>query len=276
MFFFKYDYKKIEMWKEKKKTTHLLKALRLSSRKTDKNDLCKIVSALGDIKDPKAVDHLVELLSNEDCVWQRGKIVNALGNIGSEKAIEPLVKLLADKSNKSNCRYDIITSLGKIKSKLSLQYLCKYLDEPNYESSYGSISSSIADLVSELDWDDIESYISINKLNAPWRPIIFRNITQKEHLSKHLLDVEVLDYGLLEEIIDNIDKNTHIEHKIKKDLIRQLEERLSHLRPYHLEEQYVECSICDGKGWWKGMDTTDCQACGGTGEQLKKVKVYHD
>lgn len=72
-----------------------------------------VINALGYIKDPESVPHLIEILENKFEEFNvRSCAIDALGNIGDPRAVKPLLKLLKSKNILYN--YNISIALGII------------------------------------------------------------------------------------------------------------------------------------------------------------------
>lgn len=72
------------------------------------------VVALGKIKDNRAVDCLLEMLSLSKETWHGQEIIQALGEIGDEKAVQPLITIANNKNITGYMRWEAIEALGKI------------------------------------------------------------------------------------------------------------------------------------------------------------------
>jgi HEAT repeat protein len=72
----------------------------LKNKTEDKDVRMGSAVALGDIKDKKAVEPLIEVLKdNKEYVWLRVAAVSALGNMGDERALVPMREVLKDSSD---------------------------------------------------------------------------------------------------------------------------------------------------------------------------------
>jgi HEAT repeat protein len=79
------------------------------------------ISALGLIRDSRAVDALIASIKKE----KRGPAVWALGNIGDVRAVEPLIDILDDKS--SHVRYSAAKALGRLEDPRAVESLIRSL-----------------------------------------------------------------------------------------------------------------------------------------------------
>lgn len=97
----------------------------------DKERLVKkaAAEALGQIKDLRALQPLIETLKNYNDDDVRKSIVEALGNIGDKRAVDPLLESLRD----INWKYSIkvIESLGKLGDKRAIDPLLEVLRSGN-------------------------------------------------------------------------------------------------------------------------------------------------
>ena len=77
----------------------------------EKEVRCKTIEVLGRLKDPRAVEPLIQTLKDEE--WQvREKAVEILSNLGDTRMVEPLIQLLKDQSKE--VRYQAAYALGRI------------------------------------------------------------------------------------------------------------------------------------------------------------------
>jgi len=84
--------------------------------------------SLGQIKDPMALEPLIEALKNEDCLV-RSNAVKALGHIRDPRAVEPLTEMLKDKNCDTTAT--VAEALGRIKDPKALQPLIEVLKNKN-------------------------------------------------------------------------------------------------------------------------------------------------
>ncbi len=99
---------------------------------------------LGSIGDKRAVEPLIELLSNspsavEDMYSRQWQILSAaataLGKIGSQQAVKPLIELLEEEKNQI-VRKSIVFTLGQIREPRAIPILVKALSDPYYSVRY--------------------------------------------------------------------------------------------------------------------------------------------
>lgn len=70
--------------------------------------------ALGEIGDPRAVNPLAEILSDDN--WEvRSSAAKALGKIGDDRAVDPLINLLRDRNE--NVRWHTLQAIEAITGK---------------------------------------------------------------------------------------------------------------------------------------------------------------
>jgi len=80
--------------------------------------------ALGELKEPKAVEPLIKMLGDEQWIV-RLAAARSLGEINDAKATGPLVKALADKD--AAVRVQAALSLGRIRDKKAIEPLIQVL-----------------------------------------------------------------------------------------------------------------------------------------------------
>ena len=83
------------------------------------------IKALGEIKDKRAVEPLLNVLQKKE-ISLRQEAVKALGQIGDKKTVKPLISLLQNEDNSSLCG-QTIRSLGSIKDKRAVEPLMEAL-----------------------------------------------------------------------------------------------------------------------------------------------------
>ncbi|MEO0094244.1 MAG: HEAT repeat domain-containing protein [candidate division WOR-3 bacterium] len=71
----------------------------------------KAAKALGELRDPKAVDPLIDALKDVDYDVRKTAII-ALGKIGNHKAIKPLVDRLGDEDGIANAALNALINIG--------------------------------------------------------------------------------------------------------------------------------------------------------------------
>lgn len=101
-----------------------------NARSSDFSTRWDAVHALGQIKDPKAVDALIKLLSESDAVT-RQNAAEALGNSSGPldpKAVDPLIKVLKTDSD-SMVRWKAANALGYLKDERALEPLIAALND---------------------------------------------------------------------------------------------------------------------------------------------------
>ncbi len=104
-------------------------------------------SALGKIKDAKAVQPLLDLLSIEVKPQVRQYAVKALGDIGTPLAVELLTKILEDESEMDYTRDSALTALAKCRARNSKSVTANDSQITNYElrsSQYDPIASYLS------------------------------------------------------------------------------------------------------------------------------------
>jgi HEAT repeat protein len=94
--------------------------------------------ALGGLKDRRAVEPLIALLSNTSEPWQvRGNAALALELIGDARAVPPLIAALQEPN--SDVRRAAVTALGLLKDPCNFQLFVKMLNAPEPEIRRGAI-----------------------------------------------------------------------------------------------------------------------------------------
>jgi|GEM_PF-6449645 len=134
--FFKVTEKRIKKLIETKNIKKLINAL--------KNDCVYVARFLGEFRDKRAVEPLLEALNDKD-KETRKIIVIALGEIGDEKAIDKLINLLME--DKKEVRKYAAEALGKIGNKKAIPYLLKALDDKNEE-----VRKNVVNALDKLSW----------------------------------------------------------------------------------------------------------------------------
>jgi len=88
----------------------------------------EILRAFEQMKDPNAVDPLLEALKSVEYLLQ-ARIASALGNIGDARAVESLIQLL--KSGHSEVRWAAVSALERIGDSRALEPLTMILNDPD-------------------------------------------------------------------------------------------------------------------------------------------------
>lgn len=83
-----------------------------------------VAEALGKIKDPRAVEPLMEILQSD--MWLQFPAAVALGELGDSRAIPALLPLL----DVPGANVPAIQALGKIGDRRALEPLCRFLEDP--------------------------------------------------------------------------------------------------------------------------------------------------
>jgi len=86
--------------------------------------------ALGNIRDSRAVEPLIEVMKDEYGSVRSWAVVEALGNIGDSRAVEPLIGVLKDEYGYIQSR--IVEALGRIGDKRAVEPLIEALADPNW------------------------------------------------------------------------------------------------------------------------------------------------
>lgn len=76
-----------------------------------------IIVALGETKDERVVELLIEILGREEDIHLRRASVYTLGNMGDERAVEPLNKILKSEAKDSDLSQRVKETLEKIRQK---------------------------------------------------------------------------------------------------------------------------------------------------------------
>ena len=88
-------------------------------------------TALGRLRDIRAVEPLLEHLRSDPSRWTREAAAVALGNIGDQRAVEPLVACLEQERDPEVCEC-IIETLGWIGDPLAIPALIHCLEHENW------------------------------------------------------------------------------------------------------------------------------------------------
>jgi HEAT repeat protein len=88
-----------------------------------------VARELGGLKDKRATDALIRLLSDPDCV-PGVEAAGALGDIGDAKAIPPLLKMLHRKDTEKDVRLSVAVALGRMGQDEGLKYIQTMLQSP--------------------------------------------------------------------------------------------------------------------------------------------------
>ncbi len=112
-----------------------------NKRSETKDNLTQRIVALGEARDPQAVQEIVEALSHENGNVRR-LAASALGKIGDQRAVEPLLDLL-NRETKLQVRQYIIKALEKIGDVRAISALEKIATDTN-EKSYTRTASRFA------------------------------------------------------------------------------------------------------------------------------------
>lgn len=139
----------------------------------DANVRVNVAEALGDIKDPRAVDPLVYALNNDEDWGVRDQSVGSLGLIGDPRAIEPLIMALQDESE--TVRSSSALSLGRhFRDSRAVEPLIRALQEDdspavrwNAVDSLGMLEDkrAVEPLIQALN-DDEESQVRVFAADA--------------------------------------------------------------------------------------------------------------
>ncbi|MGA1839301.1 MAG: HEAT repeat domain-containing protein [bacterium] len=179
-----------------KATSFLLRLLK------DQDQDVRIFSAsiLGEIKDPMAVDDLIEALtdSNENV---RHASIESLGKIGDIRAVEPLINCL---SQDYWIQYPAIMALGNIGDRSAIKHLIKLLNDEKLRDAViealGNIGDvSVIPVMSDMLFhnndpslrnDMIASLVNIQRMAKPDGACLpsIKNVLNNDELINHLLD----------------------------------------------------------------------------------------
>ena len=94
----------------------------------NKHVVKRAIFALGEIKDKKAVEPLIEVGLKSGLITIRSAVIRALGDIGSNEAVKPLTMLMNDEKEELNVREEITGVLGKIATEEAIHSLIAALD----------------------------------------------------------------------------------------------------------------------------------------------------
>lgn len=110
----------------------------LSPSRENATDRYRIVEALGDIGDARAVDALLECVSDNhelpgtNEIYRIGSLAaEVLGRIGDPRAVEPLLKVLNDNRVIWDKRYRVALALGHISDPRVVPALRKVMRDPD-------------------------------------------------------------------------------------------------------------------------------------------------
>lgn len=178
-----------------KATTFLLRLLK------DHDQDVRIFSAsiLGEIKDPIAVDDLVEALSDSNKNVRHASI-ESLGKIGDIRAVEPLINCL---SQDYWIQYPAIMALGNIGDRSAIKHLIKLLNDEKLRDAVIEALGNIGDVSvipvmsdmlfhnndSSLRNDMIASLVNIQRMAKPDGGCLpsIKSVLKNDELVNHLL-----------------------------------------------------------------------------------------
>jgi HEAT repeat protein len=104
--------------------------LELVMKDKDRGVRYSAIDALGNIRDNKAVDPLIQTLRDKDEKVRKG-VAYALGEIGDQRAVKPLIQTLKDIDE--NVRSITAEALGKIRDKSAVEPLIQTLKDKDDE-----------------------------------------------------------------------------------------------------------------------------------------------
>jgi len=96
----------------------------------DENVRCRVVEALGRLRDPRCVDGLIKKLSDESR-FVRWRAAEALGMIKDKRALKPLIKALEDECE--FVRWKAAEALGELRDPEAIEALMRAMED---ESEY--------------------------------------------------------------------------------------------------------------------------------------------
>ena len=129
-------------------------ALRAHLNDDDAEVRYTVALALGELKDPLAVQALIEVTEGDGNPLPRQAAVIALGMIGDKRATRPLARMLRDAP--PDVRFQATTSLVQVNPEKASGYLRKALKDPDPE-----VRASAAAALGDLD-----QHKSVNALAA--------------------------------------------------------------------------------------------------------------
>lgn len=91
----------------------------------------KIASILGQLRDPRAVLPLIELLITDTYDLARYSAALALGKLGDKRATKPLINTLSDPD--SAVRHAAASALGDLRDETAVLYLINALEDSDWE-----------------------------------------------------------------------------------------------------------------------------------------------
>jgi HEAT repeat protein len=100
----------------------------------------KAVRALGQIRDPRAVDPLIATLKN-DRHFVRRSAASALGEIKDSRAVEPLIAALQIDDQGMGVRSSAAWALGKIKDLRAIEPLIALLKDKRYHGQREAVTA---------------------------------------------------------------------------------------------------------------------------------------
>jgi HEAT repeat protein len=132
--------------------------IRVLRHNPHKEVISLVMNALGELKDKKAVDTIIEKGLKSEYVSIRDAAIRALEKIGSDEATEPLIYVML---KYKNTRAAAIRALGKIKDSRAVKSLIMLMHDENEEllvrkeaaQALGSIGGkeAVAGLIASLD-----------------------------------------------------------------------------------------------------------------------------
>ena len=178
------------------------------------------VISLGELGDPKAFDHLKQLINDEE--WIRFSVIESLAQISHEETVDFLLKELDRWSNDDITMCAILEALGSIGSEKTVQPLIKMLED---SSEYVEISIAQT-LLNIMSVDDISS-LNINDRHLIKNILESHLIEADDDFQHNILNAlaHIGDRQSAEQIIElakKIDTNAEIEKwdDIKSSLMR--------------------------------------------------------
>lgn len=151
---------------------HLVQAL----NDRDQNVRMFAAFSLGDLKDPRAVEPLIEAFQRRDCDIHFAAAM-ALGKIGDQRAVEPLIDALSFPSD--YVRGEVILSLGKIGDPRAIEPLMALLFTESELIRYDVVKALKMIGIGAREIECLESALqdkeSHNSLSAAWALQQIRN-----------------------------------------------------------------------------------------------------
>jgi len=124
------------------------KIIQILNDNDDENVILACIEALGNVKCEEVVNYLVEMFGRSELLTPT--IIEALGKIGNSEAVDHFLNIYSEQDELT--KFTIIESLGKVGDQNSLTFLLNELQKGN-ESLLGPIVKSAYQLIEKLGFE---------------------------------------------------------------------------------------------------------------------------